>query len=210
VADPLSLAVSGTSILISGTVAWLTLLRLGKVKMTKPTIVCFGAVSDDQKNIPKVFLRTLLYCTAKRGIVVENMFINVCHDDSCQTFSIWAYRDKDLVRGSGVYVGMEGVALEHHFHPLEDSNFIFSPGNYLIEVFALTVGSKRSLKLAKINLSLTDKEASLIAAREGSVWFDWEPNLKSYVPQLLTRPQKSSDSSLLEKLLLGYDGSNKA
>jgi hypothetical protein len=210
VADPLSLAVSGTSILISGTVAWLTLLRRGKVKMTKPTIVCFGSVSEDQKTIPKVFLRTLLYCTAKRGIVVENMFINVYHDDSCKTFSIWAYRDKDLVRGSGIYVGMEGVALEHHFHPLEDSNFIFSPGNYLIEVFALTVGGKRSLKLAKINLSLTDKEASLIAAKEGFVWFDWEPNLKSYIPQLLTRPQKSSDSSLLEKLLLGYDGRNKA
>jgi hypothetical protein len=209
-ADPISLAVSGTSILISGTVAWLTLLRRGRVQMTKPTIVCFGTVSGDQKTIPKVFLRTLLYCTAKRGIIVENMFVNVYHDNSCQTFSIWAYRDKDLVRGSGVYVGMEGLALEHHFHPLEDSNFIFSPGNYLIEVFALTVGSKRSRKLAKISLSLTDQEASLIEAREeGFVWFDWEPNSRSYVPQLLTRPQKSSDSSLLEKLLLGYDGRNK-
>jgi hypothetical protein len=84
-ADPISLAVSGTSILISGTVAWLTLLRRGRVQMTKPTIVCFGTVSGDQKNIPKVFLRTLLYCTAKRGIIVENMFTNVHHDNSCQT-----------------------------------------------------------------------------------------------------------------------------
>lgn len=196
--------------LISGTVAWLSVLRRGKVRMTKPTIVCLGVGYEDQKVIPKIFLRTLLYCTAKRGIIVENMFTNIHRGVSWQTFSIWAYRDKDLVRGSGVYVGMEGVALEHHFHPLEDSDFTFSPGDYLIEVFALTVGSKRLLKLAEINLTLTERETSLIASREGFVWFDWEPNLRSYTPQLLTRPQRNSENSLLEKLLLGYDGKSKA
>ncbi len=30
-------------------------------------------------------------------------------------FSVWAYGDKGVVRGSGIYVGEQGVEVYHHF-----------------------------------------------------------------------------------------------
>ena len=46
--------------------------------MTRPTIVCFAreASAEHAEVTPKVFLRALLYTTAKRGLVVENLFLD--------------------------------------------------------------------------------------------------------------------------------------
>jgi len=41
-ADPISLIISGVLLPISGTTAWFTLLSKGRVRMTRPTIVCFA------------------------------------------------------------------------------------------------------------------------------------------------------------------------
>ncbi|WP_310488985.1 hypothetical protein [Chamaesiphon sp. VAR_69_metabat_338] len=186
--DPnLSFLVSATSMFISGTTAWLTLFRQGKLKMTKPTIVCFGITVEDRKVIPKIFLRTLLYSTAKRGIVVENMFVNLSQNGLNQTFSIWAYRDKELVRGSGIYISMEGTAYEHQFTPLPDSNeFKFLAGNSVLKVFGLTVGNKNPFLMTEIHLHLTEEQVSAIIDRKAFIWFDWNPILQSYSPQILT------------------------
>lgn len=189
----LSFAVSVLSVLLSGTVAWLTLLRQGTIRMTKPTIVCFAVNVEDQVVIPKIYLRTLLYCTAKRGIVIENMFVNLNQSGSVQTFSVWSYRDKDLRPGCGVFISMEGVAHEHHFeHYFSSSSgnsneFSFLPGNSVLEVFALTVGSKHPLKLAEVHLSLTEQQATALATRKARIWFNWNPALQTYSPQLLAR-----------------------
>lgn len=86
-----SASISLISAFISGTVAWLTLLRPGTVRMTKPTIVCFTVNTEDQMVIPQIYLRTLLYCTAKRGTVIENMFVTLNQSGSVQTFSAWSY-----------------------------------------------------------------------------------------------------------------------
>jgi hypothetical protein len=67
----MSIAISVLSLAVSGLVAWLTLLRTGIVKMTQPTIIFFGP--DGAKGTPKVFLRTLLYSSANRGGIVENI-----------------------------------------------------------------------------------------------------------------------------------------
>ena len=74
--DPLSLAISTLSLAVSATTAWLTLFRRGTVKMTQPTVIYFGPDaprSGGGTGLPKVFLRTLLFATSKRGRVIESM-----------------------------------------------------------------------------------------------------------------------------------------
>ncbi len=153
--------------------------------MTRPTIVCLAFDLEQYRVIPKIYLRTLLFCTAQRGVVIENMYIDLRLHDTRQIFSTWAYDgDKGLVRGSGIYVGKEGVSCNHQF--LLSSNFgefKFSPGEYELQVFASLVGSKRSLRLAKINIKLNEKNAALLEAREAGVCFDWEPSAKCYVSE---------------------------
>jgi hypothetical protein len=67
-----SIVISVIALAISATTAWLTLFRKGMVKMTQPTVIFFGP--DGLGGTPKIFLRTLLYSTSKRGQMVENMF----------------------------------------------------------------------------------------------------------------------------------------
>src|SRR5215210_1514775 len=110
--ETISIVISCLALTVSGITAWLTLFRKGAVKMTQPTVIFFGPDMDGE---PKVFLRTLLYCTAKRGQILESMFVRVRRFESSQTFNIWVYGDGPLARGSGLYVGQEGVTCNHHF-----------------------------------------------------------------------------------------------
>jgi TonB family protein len=63
----ISALLSVLSFVVSITVAWLTLFRRGRLYMTQPVQIAFVFEGDK----PKVFLRTLLYATGKRGYVVE-------------------------------------------------------------------------------------------------------------------------------------------
>jgi len=101
--------------------------------MTKPTIIFFGfdgGISNDGSLPPlKVFLRALLYATSKRGRIVESMFVRLRRGESVQNFNIWVYGDESLARGSGVFVGENGVACNHHFLLLADgTKFEFIAG----------------------------------------------------------------------------------
>src|SRR5436853_6333630 len=102
--DIVSLAISVIALVISATTAWLTLFRRGTVKMTQPTVIFFGPDNDGEGS-PKVFLRTLLYSTAKRGHIVESMWVKLRRGESSQIFNIWVYGDTSLTRGSGLHVG---------------------------------------------------------------------------------------------------------
>jgi hypothetical protein len=62
----ISVVVSTLALTISMVTAWLTLFRRGTVRMTRPTAIYFGADGSVDSS-PKVYLRTLLYSTAKRG-----------------------------------------------------------------------------------------------------------------------------------------------
>ena len=108
-----SFAISLLALAVSVTTAWLTLFRRGTIRMTQPTVVFFGP--DGPAGSPKVFLRTLLYSTAKRGQIVENMFVKLRRRQSLQTFNIWVYCDGPLARGSGLFVGDSGITCNHHF-----------------------------------------------------------------------------------------------
>ncbi len=127
--------------------------------MTQPTLVFFGP--DGSAGGPKVFLRTLLYSTAKRGQIIENMFVKLRRRESVQTFNIWVYGDGPLARGSGLFVGDNGIACNHHFLlPKDGTNFKWLAGDYVVETYATLIGRKESLLLCKILLALTDQQAA--------------------------------------------------
>lgn len=187
--DIVSIIVSSLSLVISGLTAWLTLLRKGTVKMTRPSIVAFAF--DPPKGTPKVFLRTLLFSTAKRGQVVESMFVKVRRSESVQTFSIWGYGDKPpLVLGGGVHVPHEGVASYHHFLPPNDgTRYEFLPGEYVIEVYASILGGKSPLLLHRIQLTLNEQHAAAMRDKDAGGIFNWGPDSGKYLAHLDKAPR---------------------
>lgn len=140
----ISVALSGLAVLVSCATAWLTLFRRGTILMTQPTQIFLGPdnLRKGPLGPPKVFLRTLLYCTGKRGQIVENMFVRLHRGQTAQTFNIWIYGDDSLERGSGLYVGESGVVCNHNFLvPSDGTRFDFLPGEYQLDVFASLVGT---------------------------------------------------------------------
>jgi hypothetical protein len=169
--------------------------------MTQPTVVFFGPDGsrfDSQKN--KIYLRTLLYCTAKRGQVIESLHISLHRNESKQNFNIWVYGDKgDLKRGSGLYVPQEGVTFDHHFLLPEDgANFKFLSGSYKLIVFAKLVGSGTLHELSTLSLAISETQADKMAEPNTGIYFDWGPDQQSYHSHIDTKSEKEPD---FEKLL---------
>src|SRR5712692_8982158 len=87
-----SLVISFLALAVSVSTAWLTFFRAGQLRMTQPTVIFFGpdgGVRPGQKRRLKVFLRTLLYSTARRGQTIESLHVNLQRGESRQNFSIW-------------------------------------------------------------------------------------------------------------------------
>jgi len=174
--------ISFCALAISFITAWLTLFRKGRLRMTRPTVIFFGPDGPpSQGSGLKVFLRTLLYSTAKRAHIVEGMFVTLRRGESVQTFNIWVYGEKKhLLRGSGLRVGEEGVVCDHHFVlPRDGTPFLFLPGEYIVEVHANLVGSASSVLLSRTDLHLSQDQAAAISNGTG-VYFDWGPDSKRY------------------------------
>ena len=182
--DPLSLLVSAAALVVSVTTAWLTLFRRGALRMTKPAVVYFGAdgplrIGEETKR--KVFLRSLMYSTGKRGCVVEAMFVTIRRGESRQTFNIWVYGDDKLSRGSGLFIGETGVVCNHHFLlPSDGTQFQFLSGEYQVDVFASLVGINTPSKLCSIKLTLPDAVAQQLLTPENGAYFDWGPDSRQY------------------------------
>jgi hypothetical protein len=197
-----SLLISILAIIISATTAWLTLFRRGTVRMTQPTTIyfgCDGGVPDDGKIPPKIFLRTLLYATSKRGRIIENMFVRLQRGETSQTFNIWVYGETKLSRGSGLYVGQDGVTFNHHFIPPDDAaTFEFRAGAYTLEVYTSLVGSARILKLFTVRLPVSEHVAEGLRNSETGVFFDWGPDSHSYHSHVRKRPADSLPGFLLD------------
>jgi len=186
-----AIIVAVLSLLISVVTAWLTLFRRGTIKMTRPTVIFFG--SDGSGGPPKLFLRTLLYSTAKRGQLVENMFVKLHCGGATQTFNIWVYGDSSLARGSGLYISEDGITCNHHFLlPREDNTYEFVAGDYTLEVYVTLVGRSSSLLLSRTPLSLTHSEAAAINSRIAGVYFDWEPDSMRYDHRIHNAPVQTS------------------
>ena len=192
VIEQLSLGIAILALLGSAFTAWLTLLRRGAVRMTQPTVVFFGPDGGrpDRKPLPKIFLRTLLYSTADRGQVVETMFVTLTRGKDATAFGIWVYGDP-LVRGSGVYVGREGLAANHHFLLRDDVPFRFTPGPYDLEVFATTVRHRKPQSLWRLSLAVSPDDGRALAGEFG-LYFDWNPQARRFEAHVDPRPQLPS------------------
>lgn len=180
--DLFSVGLSATAVVVSITNAYLTLFRRGRVRMTQPTTIFFGpdgANRDEPSS--KVYLRTLLYSTAKRGKIIESMFVRLRRGESVQTFNIWVYGEDALSPGSGLYVGENGVACNHHFLlPQDGTRFEFLAGEYKLEVYASVVGARRPHRLAAISLTVTERLATQLQDKKFGAYFDWGPDSQQY------------------------------
>src|SRR5216684_5085506 len=202
-AEPVITTISILAFVVSATNAWLTLFRRGSVRMTQPTVIFFGpdGGTAERRAKPKVFLRTLLFSTSKRGRVIESMHVRLSRNESRQNFNIWVYGDEKLVRGSGLYVGETGIATNHHFLLPEDAQqFQFSSGVYQLEVFARILGERRQRLLFSQPLEVTDNLAKSLEAEDAGLYFDWGPDSSRYLPHIDRRSPQARSDRLLEML----------
>jgi len=180
---PVSITIASLALIISAITAYLTLFHRGTIKMTRPTLFYFGP--DGPNGSMKVFLRTLLYCTSRSGRVVESMYIKLRRSESSQIFNIWVYGDKNLARGSGLFVGKEGVVCNHHFLlPKDGTEFKFLPGKYAIETYAQVVDLATPLLLSREEVFLSEKYTGKLGTVNAGVYFDWGPDSQQYVSHL--------------------------
>jgi hypothetical protein len=85
--------------------------------------------TSKEPGSPKIYLRALIFATAKRGRIIESMYATLYHDETRQNFHVWVYGNDALSRGSGLFVGETGVAANHHFlTSRRDQPFVFSAG----------------------------------------------------------------------------------
>jgi hypothetical protein len=132
--------------------------------------------------MPKIFLRTLLYSSGKRGHVVESMFADLIYGQTRYPFHYWSHGDGRLVPGSGLFVAQEGVACNHHFMPrthAPDPQFV--EGEYKLEVFASIVGQKIPVRLHSARLPLSQAAAIGLLTTECAYFFEWDPHEGGYV-----------------------------
>lgn len=185
--DPLATALSIVAIAISATTAWLTYFRKGTIKATRPTIIYFGA-DGGRRPSPKVFLRTLLFSTSKRGRVIESMHVTLTRSETRQNFNVWVYGDDRLVRGSGLFVGETGISANHHFLTPVDASFSFVEGVYDLRLMAKLLGDRHSITLIEEKLVVTRELASSLTSEDAGLYFDWGPDSNQYLPHIDKRP----------------------
>ncbi|MFC2007691.1 hypothetical protein ACFLVB_03740 [Chloroflexota bacterium] len=85
-----------------------------------------------------------------------------------------------MARGSGLFVGENGVSYNHHFLlPLDGTNFEFLEGEYILETYVSLVG-KKPILLNKISVSVSEQQAIEMKRRAAGLYFDWGPDSKHY------------------------------
>ena len=198
----IAIVLSALAFCVSALTAWLTFFRHGELRMTQPTVIFFGPDGgrrDGHKPRLKVFLRTLLYSTARRGQTVESMHVNLQRGESKQNFSIWVYGDDRLARGSGIYVGPDGIACNHHFLLPEDgADFGLIYGQYTVRVYARRVRDREPQQLAQIVLTISESQARELERDDAGIYFDWGPDQQAYHAHIEIRKPAPLPPWLLE------------
>lgn len=181
--------VSAIALAVSLFTLWFTIFRRGTVRSTHPSFVAFR-YDFVGKKVPqaKIFFRSLLFCTGKRGQVIESLFLRVREGSRHAEFSFWGHGDKDLIRGSGLFVPETGLATNHHFNPVDaDTLFLFSQGTYSLELVAKLIGRERLVSLWNITLEMPAGAFGSSIARETAVFYSWSPEQRCYVASIENR-----------------------
>lgn len=202
--DAIATTISVLALAVSSATAWLTLFRRGTVMMTQPTVIYFGPDKGhwkERRAPPKVFLRALLFSTAKRGRVIESMHVTLARNEARQTFNIWVYGESKLVRGSGLFVGETGIAANHHFlAPPDGTAFSFLEGTYRLELYAQILGDRGPKRLLSQHLDITRDLGAALAQPGAGLYFDWGPESGRYLPHIEMREPELDPQLLLESL----------
>ena len=174
-----SLLLSSLAVLISGATAWFTLLRRGRLKMTRPSLVFFGP--DGSRGPAKVFVRTFLLSTGHRGLVLEHLWVRLSTGSSSRTFGSWICGTRgELSRESGLFIGPEGRGADHHFLLPRGTDFDFPAGAYELQVHAKILGRRRAMKLWEGTFELDSSVATGISETDTGIFFDWQPDAGTY------------------------------
>lgn len=122
--------------------------------MTRPTVIYFGRDTSPARELPpppKIYLRTLLFATSKRGRVIESMHVrltrNEMHRNStsgCMAMRRWS---EGAASSSGRWASLRTITSSR---PGMLVSFDSPQGQYRIEVFAHLLGdSHRTLLFAQ-------------------------------------------------------------
>jgi hypothetical protein len=181
----IAIVISALALSVSAIVAWFTLFRKGTVKMTQPTIIYFGPDSPghmETDRIPKVVVRALLIATSKRGRIIESIYVRLSRNGTKQVFNIWAYgHDRNLVRGSGLFVPDTGVEAYHHFLPQDtERSYSFCAGTYRLEVLAHLLGENKNVLLQSQVVEISKETEKKLTDPWAGVYFDWHPESQTY------------------------------
>lgn len=203
-ADPVATTISIFALAVSSLTAWLTLFRRGTVRMTQPTVIFLGPDGGRQSEavpLPKIYIRTLLFSSSKRGRIIESMHVRLSRNETRQNFNIWVYGDDKLVRGSGLFVGETGVSANHHFlTPKDGGDFRFLEGNYSLEVYAKLLGDDAALCLLTQSLVITREIANSLKQPGTGLYFDWGPDSGHYIAHVDKRPPSPDVDDLIKIL----------
>ena len=97
-------------------------------------------------------------------------------------FSFWGHGDKDLIRGSGLFIPETGLATNHHFNPINpETLFLFSEGVYSLELVAKVIGQESLVSLWNIKLEMPAGVFGSTITREKSVFYSWSPEQQCYI-----------------------------
>jgi len=200
----ISLLLAFGAIVISGLTAWLTLFRRGTIKMTQPTVIYFGpdaSTNASDEPLPKIFLRTLLFATSKRGRVVESIYASLSRNETIQNFNIWVYGDERLSRGSGLFVGETGLTANHHFlTPDDGSNYQFISGQYRLTIYAKLLGDRKKRSLFETNLTIDKEDAEKLDNPNCGLYFDWGSDSERYIPHTENKPAELGFEEFVDSL----------
>jgi hypothetical protein len=177
--ETVSLVVAGAALAVSVGTSWFTLMRRGELRVTRPSLIFFGP--DGSRGPTKVFLRLFVYATGDRGWVVENMYVRLSDERATKAFTSWIIKDGTLTRATGLSVGREGAAADHHFLlPDRSQVYDFKAGKYVLDLFAHCVGDTRPRVLTSQSLEITAEQADAIKRTDAGVFFDWNPDIDRY------------------------------
>jgi hypothetical protein len=184
VKDFLPIAFSGVALLLSIFTLWVTQFRHGQLRMTQPTLLCLRR--EKPYGVPKLFLRTLMYSTASKGLVVESMFLRIKNSYGTYVFDFWGHTESGkLTLGSGVFASSTGSAADHHFSPRQDANrFVFTSGEYRVEVFAAVVGQAEPRRLKEVTFTVdVSQSAELTQIHDTELFLFWNAERRGYEGQ---------------------------